>query len=103
MPQVPTPVATTSPAKTAEKYKAEEIAEVTIIEGKWSGKWLKCKIVGSGSARDTYIIHVLPTRDYDNAAGFSDHIVQDMHKDYLCKVTTAPASTSPAKIAVDTD
>jgi len=66
-------------------YEPGEFAEVKIIEGTYTGNWVKCRINGPGSEPGMYNIHVLPTTDFDNVGGMSDQDYPDIGTVHLRK------------------
>jgi len=66
-------------------YEAGELAEVVILEGVGTGKWVKCQILGPGSTPGTWNIHIEQCSEYNNVGGFSDKDVPDIQAEHLRK------------------
>merc|ERR1712187_1073116 len=70
-------------------YEVDEAAEVKIIEGTYTGNWVKCKILGPGSTPGTYNINILQTTDFDSVGGFAGKDVPDISTEHLRKAGDA--------------
>jgi len=91
--------ATTSSTSTV--VSESSMAEVVILSGEWKGKWVKCQILSAGkpdskTKAKTFNIHVVPTTEFSNAAGYSDTDVPNVSVKHLRPVTTSSTNSATA-------
>mmetsp|Transcript_61987 Transcript_61987/g.134374 ORF Transcript_61987/g.134374 Transcript_61987/m.134374 type:complete len:369 (+) Transcript_61987:198-1304(+) len=66
--------------------EADEIAEVVILNGRHKGSWVKCRVLGHGDVSGAYNVHVLPTKEFDNAGGASNLTYPNVRPQHLRKL-----------------
>lgn len=79
-------------------YEPGELAEVVILEGTYTGNWVKCRIVGPGSTPGTYNIYILPTSEFDSVGGFADKDVPNISKEHLRKGGSEKGRPGPCSV-----
>jgi len=79
----------------APEYSPGDIIEIQI----YIGKWVACRVVGTGSKAGTFVVHVLPTVLYNSAAGKSDKEVPDVPTQHLRRAPCAEGHKADGAIA----